>query len=604
VAEEELSGSWTALAGALLEREVVRAADGATDRADAAVEQAERAWAEGLDGPLAAIVASAELDETSARVLAVCGTIELDRRLQHLVAHLEHDPAATRPSVDLLARLLGPDVAGSLADDAPLARSCLLEVEAHASFAAAQVVLHRRVTWALLDDLSLDPALAPGTELLVLEPDRIGSQSLVFVHGADRVRRVQAAVGAAAALAFLVTTPPTDVAGWRCLVRQATVAGLGIVLELPSAELDAAVRAWVERADHLAWALCSTYPVDLATAPRRDYVELAAGDPWATADEWRAVFPDTPVPPRLPTAEQLAAASRMPGTDRDDLQPMRRIASGTLLSHATRVVPRVGWDDLVLPAAQERQLRSLVDRYRHRSTVHDEWGLDLFPSPGVVALFSGPSGTGKTTSAEAIAHELGVDMFRVDLSALVSKYIGETEKNLEQIFSAAHAGNYLLLFDEADSLFGSRSKVEESKDRYANLEVSYLLQRLETYDGLVVLTSNFQGNIDQAFLRRLHVTVHFTVPTAEERCRIWERSLRSAPVADLDLGFVAQQFDISGGSIRNAALTAAFAAAANGGPITMVDVLRAVSQEFTKLGRRAHDAQYGPWLDEVDNRDG
>jgi SpoVK/Ycf46/Vps4 family AAA+-type ATPase len=187
----------------------------------------------------------------------------------------------------------------------------------------------------------------------------------------------------------------------------------------------------------------------------------------------------------------------------------------------------------------------------------------------------------------------------VDLAALVSKYIGETEKNLVAIFSAAHTSNYLLLFDEADSLFGSRSKVEDSKDRYANLEVSYLLQRLETYDGLVVLTSNFQGNIDPAFLRRIHLTVHFPVPGADDRRRIWERSLGAAPTADLELDFVAEQFDLTGGSIRNAALSAAFAAAAQDRPIGMVVLLQAIAQELTKLGRRPHDAQFGRWLGEV-----
>jgi SpoVK/Ycf46/Vps4 family AAA+-type ATPase len=269
------------------------------------------------------------------------------------------------------------------------------------------------------------------------------------------------------------------------------------------------------------------------------------------------------------------------------------------LRHATRVTPRVGWDELILPAAQTTKLRDLVDRYRYRAVVHNEWGLPLFPSPGVVALFSGPSGTGKTTTAEVIANELGVDMFRVDLSALVSKYIGETEKNLEEIFSAAHAGDYLLLFDEADSLFGSRSKVSDARDRYANMEVSYLLQRLETYDGFVVLTSNFQGNIDQAFLRRIHVTVHFAVPSVEDRTRIWMRSLAQAPQDDLDLGFVADKFDLTGGSIRNASLTAAFYAASSGRSIEMVDVLRAVSQEMAKLGRRPNDDQFGRWLDEL-----
>jgi SpoVK/Ycf46/Vps4 family AAA+-type ATPase len=203
----------------------------------------------------------------------------------------------------------------------------------------------------------------------------------------------------------------------------------------------------------------------------------------------------------------------------------------------------------------------------------------------VVALFSGPSDTGKTTTAEVIAHDLGVDMFRIDLSALVSKYIGETEKNLEEIFSAAHAGDYLLLFDEADSLFGSRSKVTDARDRYANMEVSYLLQRLESYDGFVILTSNFQGNIDPAFLRRIHVTVNFPVPGAAERARIWALSLANAPQDDLDLNFVAEQFDFSGGSIRNAALTAAFRAAGAGRAVGMTDILHAVNQEMAKLRR-------------------
>lgn len=597
---EHLTRGWTALAGALLERAVVSATDGTTRSADKAVTAAEAQLAAALeDGPLAAVVASADLDAASTRTLAVCGAIELDRRLQRLVEHLDAGPSGTGPSVDLLVRLLGAEVVDTLADDAPLRRGCLLDLEPGTSLAAARIVVPRRVAWALLDDVSLDPGLPLGTELVVLPPDRIGLHDLVLVHGGDRVRRRQTAVATAGPLAFLVTSPPPDAEGWQCLVRQATVGGLGVVLELPSGEVAPAVRHWVERADHLAWALCSQHPVDLATAPRREYVELAAADALVTGDEWAAVYPDSPVPARRPTAEQLAVARRMPSGSGDGQEALRRVATGTLLSHATRVVPRVGWEELVLPPAQEQQLRSLVDRYQQRSTVHDAWGLDLYPSPGVVALFSGPSGTGKTTSAEAIAHELGVDMFRVDLSALVSKYIGETEKNLEQIFSAAHTGNYLLLFDEADSLFGSRSKVEESKDRYANLEVSYLLQRLETYDGLVVLTSNFQGNIDQAFLRRIHMTVHFTIPTADERRRIWARCLGAAPVEDVDLGFVAQQFDLTGGSIRNAALTAAFAAAARGVPIGMVDLLRAVAQELTKLGRRPHDAQFGPWLDQV-----
>lgn len=600
-ADGERADAWSDLPVALLERQLLRERTGeSSEAAERAVAEALAGFADvcGTPGPFGTIVDTAGLGEVAAAVLALCAAVETDRRLQRIVGTLVGGPSVSRVDVQLVADLLGPAAVSALAPGAPLRAAALLDLDPGAPLASATITVPPVVTWALLGEVALDPALPAGTSYVFAEEDEVGIADVVLVHGSDPVRRRQAGAGAAYGLAFVASTLPEDRAGWERLVRQATVVGAGLVVEVP-AELPAAARDWVDEAAHLAVALCSAHPLDLGRAPRREYVEVQAGPPEVSPAEWEDAFPGSPYPARRPTATQLEAATGLRLAGFEGQEVMRRVATGTLLSHATRVVPRVGWGDLVLPPAQERQLRALVDRYRQRSTVHDEWGLDLFPSPGVVALFTGPSGTGKTTSAEAIAHELGVDMFRVDLSALVSKYIGETEKNLEEIFSAAHAGNYLLLFDEADSLFGSRSKVEESKDRYANLEVSYLLQRLETYDGLVVLTSNFQGNIDQAFLRRLHLTVHFTIPNAEERRRIWERSLGAAPVVDLDLGFVAQQFDITGGSIRNAALTAAFAAAAQGRAMTMADVLQAVAQELTKLGRRAHDAQFGPWLNQV-----
>ena len=592
---------WAALPTALLEREVATEhAEGARAPSKASVRTAEKAFAAALeeDGPFAAIVASAELDESSARVLALCAAVETDRRLQRLVGLLVHDAHAYRVDVDLLERLLGPDAVDCLADDAPLSRAALAELEPGVPLAAAGIVIPRRVLWALRDDPSLDPGLPAGCQVVAAPPGAIGTAQLALVHGEDRVRRLQSALVTTTGLLFLVTLPPADEAAWQVLVRQATVLGAGVVLEVDDT-LSPLAKRWVDRADHLAFAVCSPAPLAVEGLPDRPFVELTADAAEVSDMEWGAVFPGSTAPGRRPPAEQLRLARAVARPGDEPAVAIRRVASGTLLKHATRVVPHVGWDELVLPPVQERQLRALVDRYQQRGKVHEDWGLPLFPSPGVVALFSGPSGTGKTTTAEVIAGELGVDMFRVDLSALVSKYIGETEKNLEQIFSAAHAGDYLLLFDEADSLFGSRSKVSDSRDRYANLEVSYLLQRLETYDGFVVLTSNFQGNIDPAFLRRIHLTVHFPVPSAGDRQRIWERSLGGAPVQDLELDFVAEQFDLTGGSIRNAALTAAFAAAAAHRPIGMAELLRAVAQEMTKLGRRPNDAQFGRWLDQV-----
>jgi hypothetical protein len=522
---EPIVPDWTALAPALVEQAVVRARAGedvrSSDAAAAAVTHAEpqlSAAATG-DGPFAAIVIMAKLNAAARRVLALCAAIALDRRLQRLVSTLRRDPAADELDIDVLTRLLGADALEQLADEAPLMCACLLEVERAGPLAAAAVTVARKVTWALAGDGSLDPDLPLHTELVLAPPFAIGMDEFVLVHGEDRVRRLQAAVVRTSALAFIVASEPSETAHWRALVREATVSGLGIVLELAQ-PLTPLGRYWIERADHIAWALCSRDPLPLDALPDREFVEIAASDARVTDEEWSAVFPGTDLAARRPAADQLRLARMVARPGGDPQEAIRRVASGSLLRHATRVVPKITWDDLVFPDSALATLHDLVDRYRFRSVVHEQWGLPLYPSPGVVALFSGPSGTGKTTTAEVIAHDLGMDMFRVDLSALVSKYIGETEKNLEEIFSAAHAGDYLLLFDEADSLFGSRSKVTDARDRYANMEVSYPLQRLESYDGFVILTSNFQGNIDPAFLRRIHVTVNFPVPSAADRARI------------------------------------------------------------------------------------
>ncbi|WP_244929642.1 ATP-binding protein [Nocardioides sp. W7] len=560
-----------------------------------AIEQARVALVAELDGssPFVRIARYAGLTETSLAVLAVVASAELDDE----AAALLRQPL----TLSAVRRMLGDAGAAALADDGQLRSAALIALEPTGPLGGARVQLTRRTAWALLGDLSLDPDLPPGADAVVTD-DPDGSMR-VLVVGADRVRRNQAAAAATAGLGFLVTALPTTERGWVAVVSQATAAGVGLVLDVPPPDpespqrLGTTGRRWLERAGHLPIALCSSDPLDLESLTHQGWAEVHAAAAPVTDTEWEQAYGDAPPTARRPSAEQVHAMRVLDVPDPH--QALRRLASGALLRHARRVEARATWDDLVLPPAQERRLRALVDRYRNRDLVHTEWGLPLFPSPGIVALFSGSSGTGKTTSAEVIAHELGVDLFRVDLSALVSKYIGETEKNLEEIFSAAHSGDYLLLFDEADSLFGSRSEVSDSRDRYANMEVSYLLQRLETYDGFVVLTSNFQGNIDDAFLRRIHATISFPVPGPDDRARIWTRSLAGAPIGDLDLDHVATGFALSGGSIRNAALTAAHLAAARGAPIGMVEVLAAVSEELAKLRQRVTPQLLGRWADEV-----
>jgi hypothetical protein len=566
----------------------------AVERFTALVQEAE--------DPLAQIAAACELDGTEAAVLAVVAACEIDPDVLR-IATARSLRQLSRPTVSVLLEIFGADGVRAVAAGGRLDRAGLIETETTAALLAAAVAVPRPVLWRLLDEPP-DPAQQPpGVELLACPPHLVGTRSRVLVHGTDPVRRRQAAVTTTAGLLFYVGPPPSDEADWRALTRDASLAGAGIVLELTGPPEPPVLR-WIATCDHLSWALATAEPVDLALLGGEQWYEVAAAEPAVRPEEWAAVFPDAEVPGRLPSASLLRAAEVLRPAGASAAEALRRAASGTLLKHARRVVPTVGWDELILPPAQEQRLRDLVDRYRCRGRVHDEWGLPLYPSPGVVALFSGPSGTGKTTTAEVIAHDLGVDLFRVDLSALVSKYIGETEKNLEEIFSAAHAGDYLLLFDEADSLFGSRSKVSDARDRYANMEVSYLLQRLESYDGFVVLTSNFQGNIDQAFLRRIHVTVHFPVPNAADRERIWDRCLGKAPRENVELDFVAGKFELSGGSIRNAALTAAFLAAARDEPVRMVHVLQAIGQEMTKLGQRPTSEQFGRWAGQLESAGG
>ena len=319
-----------------------------------------------------------------------------------------------------------------------------------------------------------------------------------------------------------------------------------------------------------------------------------------------------------PTVEQLSRFRLLPGQinsaatlaasvararagdeplEAGDLFAAARAQTGhALAALARRRRARRTWSDLILPEDELAQLRELCARARNADRVLDSWAFaaTCAGNRGTAALFSGPPGTGKTTAAEVIAHELRVDLFRVDLARVVSKWIGETEKNLDRIFAAAENANGVLFFDEADALFGKRSEVRDAHDRFANIEVSYLLQKLEEYDGLTILATNLRANLDDAFLRRLAFVVHFPFPDADSRQRIWEATWPSAAplTAEVDLARLAERFPLSGGGIRNAALAAAYTAAANGGTITSAYVHAAIRREYQKLGRQLSDVEW------------
>ena len=254
---------------------------------------------------------------------------------------------------------------------------------------------------------------------------------------------------------------------------------------------------------------------------------------------------------------------------------------------AQRLDPRATWDDLVLPDVERITLQQVADQVRRRGTVYDAWGFRrrMARGLGISVLFAGESGTGKTMAAEVLAHDLRLDLYRIDLSAVVSKYIGETEKNLRRLFDAAEHGGAILFFDEADALFGKRSEVKDSHDRYANIEISYLLQRMESYRGLAILATNMKGALDPAFLRRLRFVINFPFPGVAERGAMWQRAFPSeTPTAGLDPDRLAR-LALTGGSIQNIALNASFLAAGAGSPVTMRLVLEAARAEFRKLER-------------------
>jgi SpoVK/Ycf46/Vps4 family AAA+-type ATPase len=265
---------------------------------------------------------------------------------------------------------------------------------------------------------------------------------------------------------------------------------------------------------------------------------------------------------------------------------------------AQRIEPAAGWDDLILPAAQNATLRQIASQVRHRLTVHEHWGFAAKGSRGlgITVLFAGESGTGKTMAAEVLARELQMDLVRIDLAAVVSKYIGETEKNLARVFDAAEDSGTILLFDEADALFGKRSEVKDSHDRFANIEVSYLLQRMEAYRGLAILTTNQRSALDPAFQRRLRFVVTFPFPDVEQREAIWRGVFPAdAPLRDIDAGKLAR-LQMAGGHIRNIALTGAFLAAESGEPIDMEKLLLAAHCEAGKRDRPLADAETRGWI--------
>jgi SpoVK/Ycf46/Vps4 family AAA+-type ATPase len=291
----------------------------------------------------------------------------------------------------------------------------------------------------------------------------------------------------------------------------------------------------------------------------------------------------------------------------DDLHRAARDQSNQSLSRlAQKIEPVYTWKDIVLPPRAMQQLREVCISVKYRHVVHSEWGFDgkLSLGKGLNVLFSGPSGTGKTMAAQILAHELSLDLYKIDLPSVISKYIGETEQNLSRIFREAESSNAIIFFDEADAIFGKRSEVKDAHDRYANIEVAYLLQKMEEYEGIVILATNLSKNLDEAFARRMRHSVEFPFPDAAYREHIWRNIFPGkAPLAsDVDLGFLSSQFELSGGNIRNVALAAAFLAAEAGGEICMEHLILSTSREMQKIGKLPSKASFRHYYELIRER--
>ena len=400
----------------------------------------------------------------------------------------------------------------------------------------------------------------------------------------------------------------------RLWERESLLLGSGLLIEAKDQEMPAAAVALIEALNTVLLASVpeslhlrnrSTYRVEVqkpnATEQRSlwiDFLGPAAGQMNGELDRLLSQF-------SLGSDAILDATELARQSDHDKehssvnavWDACRMLARPRLDDLAQRIVPAATWSDLVLPDSQARSLREIAAHVRQRAKVHGDWGFAAKGERGlgISALFAGASGTGKTMAAEVLANELRLDLYRIDLSQVVSKYIGETEKNLRRVFDAADDGGAVLLFDEADALFGKRSEVKDSHDRYANIEVSYLLQRMEAYRGLAILTTNLKSAVDSAFLRRLRFVIEFPFPDATHRAEIWRRIFPAeTPTKDLDVARLAR-LSIPGGNIRNIALQAAFLAADAGDSVTMTHLARAARSEYAKLEKPLTEAEIGGW---------
>lgn len=617
-------------------------------QAQALVENAKR---QRLTTRLAHLAETFDLSTFDLDVLLICLAPSLDVRYESLYGYLQDNITLKRPSVNLILDLLSePNPArhqrmSHFSREAPLFKNHILEfiqgpgLQEETLLRRSLVVDETIVTW-LLGSYRPHPQLQP--HLLVIRPrpyaddellsgkmepslDRaIQEKSILVFYGPDQARQEAVARLLAAKnqrlvfkidLGSLLNTGISPLSALKLVFRDTRLANAVpfitnwetcLIDNAPPPEVFRALCAYpdlVVVAGKTIWQpkgflrdriLC-WFEFPLPAYPQRLLLwQLFAGQPAhenGTLESLAGQFQLTTAQIRdaVASAKDFASQHGNPLQVTDLFTAARMHSNPHLAGLARKIVPRYTWEDIVLPADQLCLLREIVATVHGRPKVLDEWGVGrkLAPNRGLSALFAGPPGTGKTMAAEVIAAELGLDLYKIDLSTVVSKYIGETEKNLERIFHEAETSNAILFFDEADALFGKRSEVRDSHDRYANIEISYLLQRMEAYDGVTILATNLRANLDEAFTRRLQFAVEFPFPEQSDRLRIWHTLFPSSlPMnSQLDFKWLAERFKIAGGNIRNIIVSAAYLAAADGQVVTMEHLLHGTRRELQKMGR-------------------
>jgi hypothetical protein len=608
---------------------------------DAETEEAERS---GATVRLRRLTRDAGLTPLDVELLLIAVLPDLDSRFERLYGYLNDDVTRRRASVGLALQLAG--ASGLTAADRarlepsrPLIRNGLVLVED-----IERPVLTRglrvpdRVTGHLLGDDAPDAALAGLIVEAVGYRTPLSAQlaralagGVRLIHLKERIAGSGAATAVAALAEFGTGAVVLDLdrlaamsdprAAAALSVREALLCGAGLVIGPVEhvAEAHGDVVRWLTEAEvpvllfgastwDPQWSTRSPLAVDAPALTVEDRAELwnrelsAAGPGLEAGLDAGGLAGHLALGPaqvrRAVDSARMSAQLRDGRVNGDDLRRGVRAQNAAGLERlARRIEPEVDWDDLVLAPTVRRALTDLSARARHRDRVLSEWRMRRGGGRGrgVTALFAGDSGTGKTMSAEVIAADLALDLYTVNLATVVDKYIGETEKNLERIFAEAGGVNAVLFFDEADAIFGKRSDVKDAHDRYANIESAYLLQRLETFDGLAVLATNLRANIDDAFTRRLDAIIDFPAPTPPLRRALWVRCLAPPlPLGDdIDLDFLAESFEMAGGNIRSASTTAAYLAAAAGTVVGMSEVVTAVEQEYRKLGRLVLEREFG-----------